>query len=254
VIAALSSEWLKIRTTRTIFWLLAALTALITLITVSSVLSAEKSELVGADDQLGLLGIGVLAPIIALVMGIVVSTGEFRHGTITPTLLATPSRVRVVLSKGVAAVVLGVSLVAYVEALIVAEMAAFLPIRGIDLALESGDVVRFLARVFVVAGVWGALGSGLGLAFRNQIGTVVGCLAWIFPIEPIIHTILQSHVINSYAGRFLPLASTFSVLNNNSDNSEGHMLGHAGGIAMLCIWVSVATILALLLLKRRDVN
>ena len=30
--------------------------------------------------------------LIALIVGLIVSTGEFRHGTITPTLLSTPSR------------------------------------------------------------------------------------------------------------------------------------------------------------------
>ena len=44
VIASLSSEWLKIRTTRTIFWLLVALAALITLFAVANVLAGDKQN------------------------------------------------------------------------------------------------------------------------------------------------------------------------------------------------------------------
>ena len=88
MIAALFSEWLKLRTTRTIFWLVVALSALMTLIVVAGVIGSQKHSISGAKNQLDMLGIGSLGIFIALIMGLIVSTGEFRHGTITPTLLA----------------------------------------------------------------------------------------------------------------------------------------------------------------------
>ena len=72
MIASLSSEWLKIRTTRTIFWLLFALAWLVTLLVVSSILAGDRGGLVTSDNQLDLLGIGVLAPLIAMIMGLIV--------------------------------------------------------------------------------------------------------------------------------------------------------------------------------------
>jgi len=65
VIAALSSEWLKIRTTRTFFWLLTALFALITLIVVAGIATRHKQDISSARDQLDILGIGSLALFIA---------------------------------------------------------------------------------------------------------------------------------------------------------------------------------------------
>jgi ABC-2 type transport system permease protein len=254
VIAALSSEWLKIRATRTIFWLLVALAAIITLFSVAAVLTNSKPDLTGAENQLNFIGIGVLAVLIALIMGLIISTGEFRHGTITPTLLSTPSRSLVVVSKAIAALFLGVVLIALAEALVIAEMAAFLPVRGIDFALNGGDVLHFLTRILAAAALWAAIGSSLGLAFRNQIGTFVGCFAWLFFAEPILSAILASHTIDSKAGRFFPLSATGSILNSGKDNASNDMLGHFAGAAVLCAWMALATLLALVLLKRRDVS
>ena len=254
MIASLRSEWLKIRTTRTIFWLLLALAAVITLFVVAGVLTNEKANLTGSDSQIGVMGIGILAPLIALIMGLIISTGEFRHGTITPTLLSTPSRPLVVISKAIAAVLLGVVLVAFAEGLVIGEMAALLPMRGIDFALQSGDAARLLVRILAVSAIWAAIGSALGLAVRNQIGTFVGCFAWLFFAEPLVQAILGSHRIDSHAGRFLPLSSTLSIINDNKGNTSDHMLSQWAGVTVLSSWMLLATIVALVLLRRRDVS
>jgi ABC-2 type transport system permease protein len=253
MIASLSSEWLKIRTTRTIFWLLLALCAVVTLFVVAGILTNNKADLTGSDNQAGAMGIGILAAVIALIMGLIVSTGEYRHGTITPTLLTTPSRPLVVVSKGIAAMLLGVALVALAEVFVIAELAAFLPIRGIGFALQGGDVARVLARTLACAAIWGALGSSLGLALRNQIGTVVGCFAWLFFAEPIVQGILNSHTIHSHAGRFLPLAATIGVFADTTGH-DANRLSHLGGVFILSGWLALATVAALLLLGRRDVS
>jgi ABC-2 type transport system permease protein len=254
VIAALSSEWLKIRTTRTIFWLLFALAGLITLIVVSSILAGDKESLTRSSSQLDLLGIGVLSVLIALILGLIVSTGEYRHGTITPTLLSTPSRPLVVISKAIAAVLLGVTLVAFAEVLVIAEMAALLPLRGIDFVLDGGDAARLVLRILAASAIWAAVGSGLGLAFKNQIGTFVGCFAWLFVAEGLVQAILSSHWIDSHAGRFLPLSSTGSILNDNATNAKDDMLSQWGGVTALSCWMLLATFVALVLLSRRDVS
>ena len=253
MIASLRSEWLKLRTTRTIFWLLVALFAIITLFTVAGVLTNNKADLTGAENQIGVLGIGILAPLIALIMGLIISTGEYRHGTITPTLLSTPSRILVVVRKGIAGVFLGVVLVAFAEGLVIAEIAAMLPIRGIDLTLDGGDVVRVLVRILAASALWGAIGSGLGLALRNQIGTFVGCFAWLFFAEPILNGILNSHAIHSNAGRFFPFMSTIAIF-NDSEEANSNMLSHTAGVAVLSGWMLLATIVALVQLERRDVS
>jgi ABC-2 type transport system permease protein len=254
MIAALSSEWLKIRTTRTIFWLLFALAAIVTLFTVAGILTSDRESLAEAKTQLDMVGIGVLSILIALIMGLIVSTGEFRHGTITPTLLSTPSRPLVVLSKAITAMLLGVTLVALAEALVIAEMTALLQLRGIDFVLDGGDAARGIGKVLAASAIWAAIGGALGLALRNQIGTFVGCFAWLFFAEPLMNGILQSNAIDSNAGRFFPLSATGSILNSAKDNSTNHMLTQWMGLTALCGWLALTTILALVLLGRRDVS
>jgi len=253
MIASLSSEWLKLRTTRTIFWLLVALSAVITLFVVAGVVTSETQDVSSPRDQLDLLGIGMLALIIALIMGLIVSTGEFRHGTITSTLLATPSRASVAISKAIAGMLFAVALVGLAEGLVLLELAIVLPAKGVDFAIQGGPAAAFLGRIFLAAALWGAIGSGVGLSIRNQIGAVVGCFAWLFLAEGLINAILRSHAIDSHAGRFLPLQATGAVLNTGARNSAD-LLSHTAGMAVLCGWMALATVLALVLLRRRDVS
>ncbi|MGZ4386027.1 MAG: ABC transporter permease [Gaiellaceae bacterium] len=251
MIRILSSEWLKIRSTRTVFWLLAVLVGLAMLIVIAGVLASKKTDLAGSDNQLGFIRIGVLAPVIALIMGLIVSTGEFRHSTITPTLLATPRRGLVVLGKAVAAMLLGIALVAVVELISLGLTPLLISARGIDVQLRTGEVMRVIAHLLVVAAIWGALGSAVGLAFRNQIGTVVGCLAWLLVIENIIVALLHSSAVNSDLGAYLPFRATAAFAFGGSDKP---MLSHWAGLAMLCAWLVVASGGAFAILSRRDVS
>jgi ABC-2 type transport system permease protein len=252
MIAALSSEWLKLRTTRTLFWLLVALSALMTLIVVAGVIGSQKHSISSAKDQLDLLGIGSLGIFIALIMGLIVSTGEFRHGTITPTLLATPSRTSIVIAKALAGGIFAVALVGLAEALVALELAIALPAKGLDFAIQAGPAAGFIGRILIAAALWGALGSGIGIVLRNQIGAVVTSFAWLFVAEELINAILRSHAINSNAGRFLPFQATGAILANDPHGQD--RLSHIGGAVTLGGWMALFTIAALVLLGRRDVS
>jgi ABC-2 type transport system permease protein len=253
VIAALSSEWLKLRTTRTLFWLLVALSALMTLIVVAGVIGSQKHSISSAKDQLDLLGIGSLGIFIALIMGLIVSTGEFRHGTITPTLLATPSRTSIVIAKAIAGTFFAVALVGLAEALVALELAIALPAKGVDFAIQGGAAAGFIGRILIAAALWGALGSGIGIVIKNQIGAVVASFAWLFIAEGLIVAILHSNAIDSNAGRFLPFRATRAILTNTTLNPTD-TLSAVAGMVTLGGWMVLFTIAAGVLLSRRDVS
>jgi ABC-2 type transport system permease protein len=253
VIAALSSEWLKLRTTRTLFWLLVALSALMTLIVVAGVIGSQKHSISTAKQQLDLLGIGSLGIFIALIMGLIVSTGEFRHGTITPTLLATPSRTSIVIAKAIAGMFFAVALVALAEGLVALELAIALPGKGVDFVIQGGPAAGFIGRILIAAALWGALGSGIGIVIRNQIGAVVASFAWLFIAEGLIVAILLSNAIDSNAGRFLPFRATRAILTNTTLN-PADTLSAVSGMVTLGGWMVLFTIAAGVLLSRRDVS
>src|SRR5688500_20340978 len=98
---------LKLRTTRVIY-VLAGIALLFSGL-VAAIVAAEE----GLDDDpaLGLAEIAGTSGFLALVLGILLTTNEHRHGTITSTVLVTPRRPRVLGAKvgagGVAGGVLG---------------------------------------------------------------------------------------------------------------------------------------------------
>jgi len=109
---------------------------------------STSSDLTTAHDQQGLLNIGILVPLFGLLVGLLISTGEFRHQTITPTLLATPQRLRVVGAKLLAAAAVGAVAALLIQALIIL-------LEVICLAGRSLPV-----KIFDDSGVWKSVAFG----------------------------------------------------------------------------------------------
>jgi len=104
----LSSELLKLRTTRTFYALIGGA---VTLIVIIVVLGAALGKFKGTGTPgRDLLSIAGLAPLFALVIGVIGVTTEFRHGTITPTLLVEPVRTRLMAAKLAAQMIAGLAL------------------------------------------------------------------------------------------------------------------------------------------------
>lgn len=112
-------------------------------------------------DVLGTSGLGIF---VITVLGVVTATREFHHATWTSTLLATPSRHRLVLAKVVAAALTG------------AAVAALLFLVVAVAGVASGDItftvdaplVRLLAGGLLSAACWAWLGLGVGLLVRHH--------------------------------------------------------------------------------------
>jgi hypothetical protein len=131
----ISSELLKLRSTRTAVALIASVVGLVVLIGLIATLTADfEQEEVQTVDLLGIAG---FAQVFALILGILAVTTEFRHGTITPTLVVAPDRVRLVLAKlvahALAGLVLGVLAVGLTTAIVLVGLG---PFRMLERALN----------------------------------------------------------------------------------------------------------------------
>jgi ABC-2 type transport system permease protein len=178
------AELFKLRTTRTFYGLTGGAIALVLLIGVlGSALGDFKHEQHPLES---LASIGGLSQVFALVLGILAVTTEFRHGTITPTLLAVPERVRLVLAKVAAAVAVGFALGLICIGLLTAVALGIFSARGIDSGASGNDVMRFIVGVGVSAALNAAFGVGVGAIVRNQVGAVIGVLVWGFVLEPLV--------------------------------------------------------------------
>jgi ABC-2 type transport system permease protein len=182
-----SAEFLKLRTTRTAYGFLAAI-VLLTLAVVAAN-SANVDLRTKEDLEEALSGAGIAAALL-LVLGIVATTGEHRHGTITSSLLASPDRRRLIGAKVLAYLVTGalLGLAAVLATLAVA--VPWLSARDAPLdLLDAADYLGLFVKGVAVSALSGAIGVGIGAIVRNQVAAVVGTLIYLFALEPVIGVI-----------------------------------------------------------------
>lgn len=237
--ALFRSELLKLRTTRTALTLAVGLLA-ITLVGVVGVL--VLSDGLGASAQENVIGAAAFSILFSILFGILVMTGEFRHGTATPTFLASPKRERVVVAKALAAVVGGFMLA--LSALLVAYAVAvtWLLAAGEDVLLFEREPLRDGLALLAAAAIWGALGVGVGAVVRSQVGAIVGALVWFLILEGLLG------VLWSDAAPYLPGAAIGAVFDASDELSSG--AGAALSIGYALAFCAAGTVLT----ARRDLT
>ncbi|MGD9751936.1 MAG: ABC transporter permease [Acidimicrobiia bacterium] len=214
------AELLKIRTTRA-WWALLIGVALATagFVALQGVIALLGPETTGAptgDVQdpatvraIYVAGIGT-AYLFALALGVLSSSGEFRHHTITATLLAAPDRVRVVVAKAVA--VAGYGLL-YGAAAVVVGIAVGVPFvlgGGGAARLTSDGVPRSLVLAVLAVALWGLVGLGVGTLIRNQVVALVVTIGVAWIAEPLLAVGLNALDVGAVA-RFLPSQATAAL-------------------------------------------
>jgi ABC-2 type transport system permease protein len=238
------AELFKLRTTRTFYGLTGGAVGLVVLIVVlASALGDFKHE---TDPLKGLASVGGLSQVFAVVLGILAVTTEFRHGTITPSLLAVPGRTRLTLAKLLAALAVGFLLGLVCVGLALVLASAIFSIRGIEADAAGRDIVGWLVGGGASAALNGALGVGIGALVRNQVGAVIGILVWGFVLEPLIGLIPGlKDVVPKYG-----LSGVSNAVAGTGDNTL-HQLPGALVFAGYC---AIFLIVGIVLMRRRDVS
>lgn len=168
---ALSAELFKLRTTRTSWAVILGAIGLVVLI---SVIAAATGSFAATDDAgEDLLQISGLVQLFALVIGILAVATEFRHGTITPSLLAVPDRTRLVLAKLITALIAGALLGLAASALCAVITLPILSARDAGTGSDSTEIINLIVGNTAACALFAALGVGLGALIRNQVGAVV---------------------------------------------------------------------------------
>jgi ABC-type transport system involved in multi-copper enzyme maturation permease subunit len=244
VIGQTRAEFLKIRSTRTTLGLVLGMVALVMLVALLHGLLSKVGSLDEKGDQRDLLGTGGFASLFSVLAGVLVVTSEYRFGTIRPTFLFSPRRSRVIEAKLAASMLTGVGFAVVGEVLAVGIGFAILAGRGIPVSLEGSDLVILVLRVLADAALWGGLGVGVATIIRNQIGSVIALLAWLFVVESVLFGFVPS------VGRFTPGQASEAFNGSTKD----HLLPPAAGVAVLAAWVAVLVASGIALTARRDVN
>lgn len=175
------AELLKIRTAPwTALVLMLVMLAITTL--GSAGISNEAESGFVEDPESDIIDVGGAATIFTLILGILIVTWDYRHGTITQTFLATPRRERVLAAKLVAAVLLSVVLVVLALALAILIAEIWL---GDEFQLSGGDWSH-AGRTVIGCVLWAILGLGLGAALQTQVGALITALVWFLVVEFIL--------------------------------------------------------------------
>jgi ABC-2 type transport system permease protein len=243
----LAAELLKLTTLRSTWVYVIATLALAGLFTAGGIGGESDEGRADPDYQYGLfLDTSFATSIFALLLGILLVTNEFRHGTITRTLLVTPRRNRLLAVKLATAGAAGLLLM--LLAFAVAAIVAVIWLGIIDVPLEPGDAARAATRAFVGVALAGMLGAAVGGAVHSQVGALVGALVWLFVAEPLTWVLLGVLEVGGVAD-YLPGAWVLSIADSGEDRSS-----FAVFVAVGLAYVAVATALAVLRTNRRDIT
>jgi hypothetical protein len=145
--------------------------------------------------------VGYVFPVL---LGALVTTGEFRHKTLTPTFLANPNRGVVLGAKTVSSLVIGAAYGVIGLLGSVGAGALVLSLLGIDTALSSGDTWALVGRSILAMALWAAIGVGTGVLVPNQTAVIVIVLAFTQFVEPLLRLATSFSDVTKEIGKFLP--------------------------------------------------
>ena len=242
-----AAELLKLRTIRSSWGYGLAAIVFAGLLAAGHIGSPPDNNRFAADYQFDLVMGGAFpAVVLALLLGMLLFTNEFRHGTISRTLLVTPRRPILVALKLMVGAAAGVGLA--LLAIATTAIVAVIWLGVIDVPLEPGDAVDAVWRGVLGAALIGAFGAAVGGVIHSQVGALVGTLVWLFVAEPIVWVLLGLVDLDGVAD-YLPAVTVLSML-----DTEGENLSFAGTVGMAIVWTAVATTLAVLRTGRKDIT
>jgi ABC-type transport system involved in multi-copper enzyme maturation permease subunit len=248
VTALLQAELLKLRTTRT-FVTLAGF-AVGTSVLIAGLVAALTEPT--RDSVLVDVYASDTSSFFILILAVVGISGEWRHRTITSSLLAAPDRLRFLGAKAIAFAAAGMVLSVLTAAGVAVVGTLVLTVRDLPLP-ELGELLAQNGRNAVLAALLGAFGVGIGALVRNQIAAVVTLLLLAFVVEPLVMA-LAPHV-----GRFGPLGALSIAAAGLPAEDAGlpdgvHLFGVLPAILLLLAWIGVAFTAATALLVHRDLE
>jgi ABC-2 type transport system permease protein len=237
----LRAELLKLRTTRTFVTLVGVTVALSLLVVgLTAILADDFTE-----DSVREMFTFDFSSLFILLLGVTGMAGEWRHRTITSSVLAAPDRIRLLVAKLISYAVAGTVLSLIVTVALMALGTVILSIRD-ETTLGVADLADVLWRNLVVAALLGAFGVCVGGIVRNQIVAIVGLLVFAFALEPALLQLAPD------VGRFGPTVGAPNGIIGINPVDDGDLLAPAAALAVMIGWVGLGFAITGALLQRRD--
>jgi ABC-2 type transport system permease protein len=237
----LRSEWIKLFTTRTT-WVMVGIGLLCEGLFAGLFVGLASFGDIGSIDDV-FTGLGLLMTLM-LVLGVLIITTEFRHGTTGSTFLVSPRRWPVMVAKLGAALGIGV-LAGLLFVLVNGGLA--LPIysgRGGHLP-PSSDIAEVYAGVVVSFALLAAFGFGIGAIVRNQVGAIIAAIAVFFVISSL------PELLPGTIGEYFPAQAVGSL--HGRVEGEG-ALSQVGAGFILAAWSLALVAIGTVLTQVRDLS
>jgi ABC-2 type transport system permease protein len=247
----LRSEWIKLRTVplHIILWCIAG--GFVFVITVLVGVLTGSPRFFSAADLANLVGgTSIVAGLLVSVVSALAITSEFAHGTIRPTLAATPDRTKVWGAKAILLLVTGVLIgvivvwASYLVGMVILNM------RDGDIGISGDDgSLAVLVGTPFLFGILAMFGYGLGLLLRNSPAAVSIAILWPLLIETVLGGVLSIAGVDDPV-RYLPYQSAFALAVAEPDDLVN---GRVGGGLFFAVVVAVLVAVAVVINNRRDV-
>jgi ABC-type transport system involved in multi-copper enzyme maturation permease subunit len=238
------AELLKLVTTRLLLWLGLLILALAILVISLNVSQDSATHAAEPGAQRDIVSFAAASALIALIVGIVASAGEYAHGTAAHTFLAAPVRERVVASKVLAVALTGLALGLFAAVVCWALVALWLAGRSLPIHLFSRDLLELFLAILGASALTGAIGVGFGSVVRRQTAAIVVALVWLLIGEPLLSV--------AHVQQYAPGHAIAAVVNAGHHSSE--LLDFGPGLAVALAYVVVLGVLGTVLVKRDDVT
>ena len=255
---ALKAEFRKLRYQRSNYGILATATAISIVSAISIVATAQLPQsgmfmdLTTQTTMRTVMGSAASGYMFALILGIVMSTTEFRHSTAVATYLAEPNRKTVMFAKMIAAGVMGAVLQLISTAV---AMAAALVYAGRypHFDLPFADYTSIMAGALLTGVVLAVVGVAVGMLIRSQMVAVVLSLLWLQLIEALLL------VFADWLGKWSISGAISSVLQIAVSTPEmtidsSKLLGPWPSVLLLLAYGAAFATAAILTTMRRDVD
>jgi ABC-2 type transport system permease protein len=252
---ALLFEWVRVRTLRSTYWLIAAALAVNVAVALSVAVAARGrplgADVVGAAVTAGGAYLPVpFAAVFLAVVGILATGHEYRYGTIQPTLTTVPRRPVLLAAKII--VVAAVSLVAATLSLVVDAVVALL-VWGELPGLLDPPLVEALPGYVLLVLLWTVLGAALAQLFRGVPAALVVILVVPLIVEQLVFSLSFVTVLHWLAPvvKFLPFTAGQQLVGfGDSAEAEFFTRWLSGGV--LAAFTAIVLTVAWTLFTRRD--
>ncbi len=262
--AALVAEYRKVVTTR-LWWVLllclAGYLAFISGVMALSFVNAPESAPSASGPELaaGIYGlINAIGYVFPLVIGSLTMTTEFRHQTITESLLVEPRRGVFLGAKLLATAPLGLLYGVVGTVAVVGVGAPLLAIGGEGAFLTDGDVVAVILLGVVVTALWAVIGVAFGSVVTNQVAAIVIILAFTQFVEPIARLALGAFDPVDGIAKFLPGAAADGLMGASFFGTLGgdsaDLLSRPVALVVMLAYAGVLALVGRYTTLRRDIG